>query len=348
MHQQVMRVMIESAIDQGLYGLKTDLKRTVRNLTDLGDYFAKGRFQKDFFKISQKMLANENSPYYELISDMVNNVDHNIIKNFGINIGLNSWTDGAKKIREYEKKNGYNVPWAIVFDFQNQVENPLTVPEIIDIIKQGKEIGIYSYLFFTGCETAYIDDLLEVIVQNPECAFIIYTHYNYLTEKHVHRLRKYGNAIISIYMDDFNICPGFIQAMEILLENKCLFGVHINYDNHNADVILDDKWIEQIKKLHCTFAFLIKAEWCSQEKERAITSYIKNAKTNQKHPVFLVDFYKDIEHVDRVISTEPCFFRILQDGTVISSKDGLDTSYKIRNTQLAEILSRVMPKVGYL
>ncbi|WIV11871.1 hypothetical protein [Proteiniborus sp. MB09-C3] len=347
MHQQVLRVMIESAVDQGLYGLKTDLKRTVRNLTDLGSYFAKGRFQKDFFEIAQKMLANENSPYYELVSNIVNNVDHHIIKNFGINIGLNSWTNGAKKIREYEKKNGYNIPWTIVFDFQNKVQNPLTVPEIIEIINEGKEMGIYSYFFFTSYEAAHIDELLEIFDQNRDCAFIIYTSYDSLSEKHIYKLREYGNVIVSIAMDEFNLCPGFVQTMELLLKNKCLFGIHINYDDNNVDIILSDSWIEQIRELHCTFAFLIKAKDCSPTKEKEIISYVRNGKTNQKYPIFLIDFYEDIEHVDVVISTEPCFFKILQDGTVVSSKENIVTNFEIRNTTLCETLPHVTPKVGY-
>lgn len=348
MHQQILRVMIESAVDRGLYGLKTDLKRTIRNLADLGSYFAKGRFQKDFFRVAQKMLANEDSPYYELISGIANNVDHHIIKNFGINIGLNSWTNGAKQIREYEKENRYNVPWTIVFDFQNQVENPLALPEILAIIQQGKEIGIYSYLFFTDCDNIYMDELLEVFKQNPECAFIVYTYSNSLTEKHAYKFREYGNAIVSVCMDNFNINQEFNQAIKILLENKCLYGIHFNYNDNNAGIILNDSWIEQIKKLHCTFAFLIKAENCSPENEKSITSYINNAKTNQKYPIFLVDFYDDIAHIDRNISTESCFFKILQDGTVVSTKENLATGFKTRDTRLTVILSQIMPKVNYL
>ncbi|WP_352419404.1 hypothetical protein [Proteiniborus sp.] len=348
MHQQILRVMIESAVDKGLYGVKTDLKRTVRNLTDLGDYFAKGRFQKDFFRIAQKMLANENSPYYELISGITCNVDHNIIKNFGINIGLNSWTDGARQIREYEKDNGYNIPWTIVFDFQNKVEDPLTLLEIAEIIQQGKKIGIYSYMFFINCDADYIDELLEVFRKNPECAFIVYTYSNSLTEEHAHKLREYGNTIVSICIDNFNISSEFSQAIKILLENKCLFGVHLKYDDNNAGIILNENWIKQIMELHCTFAFLIKSADCSLETEKAISSYIKNAKTNQKYPIFLIDFYEDIAHVDRNISTESCFFKILYDGTVLSTKENITTGFKTRDAQLTEILSQIMPKVNYL
>ena len=339
MHQQLLRMLIELAVDKGLNDINTDLKRAVRNLTDLGDYFAKGSFQKDFFKIARQMLSNEDSPYYELVSEVVNNVDPYIIKNFGINIGLNSWTNGANQIRNIEKEKGFNVPWVIVFDLENKAENSLSKTEILDIIQQGKEIGIYSYMFFVGNNNEYMDELLDIVKQNSECAFIIYSYPELLTKDNTSKLREYGNAIVSVYMDPFNAQPEFEHAIKILLDNKCLFGSYFNYNDDNANMILDDSWVRYIEELHCMFAFLIKSKNCNNENSEKISAHIKEAKTNQKYPVFLIDFYEDIMHIDRNISTESCFIKILQDGTIVFSEETLTTEYNIRNNCILEILS---------
>ncbi|HAE92634.1 MAG TPA: hypothetical protein DCG60_08345, partial [Tissierella sp.] len=119
MEDKLTKVMLEIAIERAFKEIELKSKRGIRNLVDLGAHFAKGRFQKDFYNIAQIMLENENSPYYKLVFNIVQNVDHNILKTFGINLGLNSWTYGAKKIRQYEEKKGYNVPWTIIFDFTN-------------------------------------------------------------------------------------------------------------------------------------------------------------------------------------------------------------------------------------
>lgn len=348
MNNKVSRIMIISAINKGLYAPKSDLKRNIRNLTDLGVYFAKGRFQKDFFKLAQRILSNENSIYYELISNVFDNVDQNIIKTFGVNIGLNSWTYGVNKIREYEKKNNHRVPWTIEFDFQNTAENPMTASEITKVIEEGKEIGIYTYFFFTRYKTSNLDSFLQIFRENPECAFIIHAHAESINKIHAQRLREYGNAVISIYVDDSNPSPQLTKAMKMLLENKCLFGASIVYDDDNINFIVNHKWIEEIKKLNCIFAFLIKSEKCSLESEKAVNVYVKNAKTNQIYPLFLIDFYEDISYISQIISDKSCFLKIFHDGTVVSTEYDMISDFNIKYENLSTILSQIMPKASCL
>lgn len=348
MNKKISRIMINSAINKGLYAPKSDLKRTIRYLTDLGGYFAKGQFQKNFFNLAQKMLSDENSSYYELISNLFDNVDHNIIKTFGVNIGLNSWTVGVNVIREYEKKNNHKVPWTIVFDLQNTTENSITVSEITKVIKQGKEIGIFTYFFFTGYKTSNLDQLLQIFKENPECAFILHTYAESITKTYAQRLKEYGNAIVSIYMDDSNPSPQLAKTMEMMLENKCLFGVSTVYDDDNIDSILNHKWIENIKKQNCIFAFLIKSEKCSLESENAVKEYVKNAKTNQIYPVFLIDFYEDMNYVSQVISDKSCFIKVLHDGTVVSIKNNIISDYNIKYENLSIVLTQIMSKASCL
>jgi len=95
----------------------------------------------------QGILTNLDSSYYSVVSNVINNIDHNIIKTFGINIGYNSWTEGVKKIRQHEQRYNYNVPWVIIFDFRTPAIDKLSNIEICDIISQGKKMGIYSYIF---------------------------------------------------------------------------------------------------------------------------------------------------------------------------------------------------------
>lgn len=46
----------------------------------------------------QGVLSNLDSSYYNVVSDIIDNIDHNIIKTFGMNIGFNSWTEGVKRL----------------------------------------------------------------------------------------------------------------------------------------------------------------------------------------------------------------------------------------------------------
>lgn len=53
----IVRTLIELAVGKGLRDMETDLVRSVRNLVDLGGYFAKGRFQQTFFQLPRPCFA---------------------------------------------------------------------------------------------------------------------------------------------------------------------------------------------------------------------------------------------------------------------------------------------------
>lgn len=71
--------------------IKEDPYRSIRRLADLGRQFAKGRFQEELFSLFQRLLLNEDGPYYEMLKQLVSSVDTDSLKTLGINIGYNSW-----------------------------------------------------------------------------------------------------------------------------------------------------------------------------------------------------------------------------------------------------------------
>ena len=96
------RTITESVVDRCIREIEEDPKRSVRKLVDLGRQLARGRFQRQYLDLTQKMLEDEESPYYTLVRNVVRKADHDAIKTFGINLGLGSWTNGARIIRALE------------------------------------------------------------------------------------------------------------------------------------------------------------------------------------------------------------------------------------------------------
>lgn len=91
----ITRGLIDFAVSQCLKNIKEDPYRSIRRLADLGRQFAKGRFQEELFSLFQRLLLNEDGPYYEMLKQLVSSVDTDSLKTLGINIGYNSWTCGA-------------------------------------------------------------------------------------------------------------------------------------------------------------------------------------------------------------------------------------------------------------
>ena len=93
------RILVEGTIRRTLKSMKESPERTIRNLVDLGLNFSNGRFQTRFLKAAQEMLHNQKSAYYSLVKHVAASVDHDLLTTFGVNLGYNSCTLGAKRIR---------------------------------------------------------------------------------------------------------------------------------------------------------------------------------------------------------------------------------------------------------
>lgn len=107
MKNRMPRLFAETVVKNALKSIIESPERGIRNLIDFALQLSDGRFQKDFFMVAQTMLQNENSAYYDLIRDVVTYVDTEKLYTFGINVGYNSCTVGAKRIREKKRSWGF-------------------------------------------------------------------------------------------------------------------------------------------------------------------------------------------------------------------------------------------------
>ena len=137
------RKIIESTVTRGISDIQSDSKRAVRRLADLGKHFSKTKVHNGVFSIMQDILKNEDSPYYEAVSQIVDTVEISILKKFGLNFGYNSLTFGASKINKLVEECEYRIPWIIDFFWNPTLDSGLNLTHIDTIIKQGKELGIY-------------------------------------------------------------------------------------------------------------------------------------------------------------------------------------------------------------
>ena len=145
-------------------------ERAVRNLVDLGLEFSNGRFQKQFLKTARRMLHNENSAYYSLVRNVISIVDLDILTTFGVNLGYNGCTKGAKRIREIEAEQGFNIPWSLSLSLNEEklTADPSFYP---DLLRQGVSLDIYTYILFT---IGNPEKVISLIQREPDCAFIFF------------------------------------------------------------------------------------------------------------------------------------------------------------------------------
>ena len=110
MKSDMTRVLVESTIRRTLKAMQESPEREARNLVDAGAQFSTGRFQTRLISHAQRMLQNSKSAYYALVKDVVTYADHDNIATFGVNLGYNSCTKGARLIRRQSGKRASTSP----------------------------------------------------------------------------------------------------------------------------------------------------------------------------------------------------------------------------------------------
>lgn len=339
-NNKYIRTMIKPAAENGIRYIEDNSKRGIRNLLDLGEYFAHGKFQKSFFDLAHEMLSNENSFYYDIFENLVKNTNHNTLTTFGINMGYNSFTYGASIIREHEKNHNYNVPWIITLNFKekkekDENENLLNNDEIIEFIESGKGLGIYTYVILLESNDI-LDELTPVIKNNEDCAFVIVIHPNIITEEKVKNISQFPNLCVLVLIDDIESQD--LNNISLLRAYKCLYGGCFYYDDKNFTDIKSGKFSNKLHSINTDFVVLIKKHGCNEEIADKIYDYMFKSRFDADTTVFMIDFYGDIRRIDNIISDDPCFLSIDQVGQISITNLENKTKYNIRTSSLEDIL----------
>ncbi len=337
------RSIVEGLVDQYVEEIRRDPKRSIRKLVDLGGQFAKGRFQKQIIGLMQSVLSNEKSPYYTFAQEIAENTDLNKLKTFGINVGLNSWTVGAKTIRDKELELGYNIPWSLTFHV-NDLLSSFPPDDIQRLVKEGKACGIYTYLFhFTnaGLEKFSFSNYHAVVDRNPDCAFVYFLPPDFLKgqKQNISDLGSFANLMVSV--DESG--EGWEDVLQIWKENRCLRAVHrFCSTKEDKEDIVSDAWMNRVISAGASFAFCFTTPRYPVAERKELESYLTTIRAQQKYPGFPMDYYADHLLIDQIISDGPCYLGILPDGTV-TCYDGCTeqgTKQNILGKPLLEILKR--------
>lgn len=330
------RILIEATIKKTLNQIQDDPERSIRNLVDMALNFSKGRFQYRFFKIAQDMLQNEQSCYYKILPDIASNVDKERILTFGMNIGYNSCTIGAKTIRKTEETEHFNIPWSISLKL-NGLDYAEKKEKYHLLISQGQNLGIYTWNIFSLGKTPY---LIEMIHSFPECAFIVFCTPGEILPAFLDELNTIYNVMFVI-----QYTHGVEEACELLRSRNHLYSVYYPYQDHDIKRIISGDLFSDTENLHPVFTALLAMPLCSQDTRSNIYQYIQQARSEQKYKTIPFDMIYDTLFIDSIISDEACSIGFNKEGACYSfMEQSLAENSNFFNSSLYEILKNVSPK----
>lgn len=331
MTNTMTRSLIETVVRSKLNALKESPERATRNLVDMALHFSTSRFQKHFFEIAQEMLRNENSPYYQLVYHAVSQINHEHLLGFGMNIGYNSFTYGAKIIRKIEKESNYNIPWSITLELDEQTvkNNPEHYHQLLN---EGKALGIYSWHIIPN---GHLEDFLSIIEMNTDCAFLLFCTANEISEQLLDIASSLHNIMFVIeYKEDET------EIFSLLQHKKLLYSAFIHYREEDVEDILSGELLCTLKETNSLFIFLHSEQTCSAESQKLVGRYSLETRNSPTYKILPFEFSIDNQRIDSIISDDSCSVWFGKEGTLLQK----DTNLNHFTHRLSDILKTAFPK----
>ncbi len=336
MQKDTTYVLIETMVKIALREICNDPERTTRKLVDMALHFSNGRFQRRFFELAQTSLQKKDSPYYGVVIDIVQHTQPEILLQFGMNVGYNGCTLGAKTIRELEAEKGYNIPWTIFMQLPESFPRH-TMDRYQSIITQGEKLGIHTWLLFAS---GHPHSALHFAAQNQDSAFALFCDPRDITLTFLDCAGELKNLMIVLKMDD-----NAEAACSLLRAAGLLYSVYSLYSEETAQDILGGSVLAQAEALHPAFTVLLPTVSCPEAVRTEIYEHVLQIREEQTFVSLPLDLYGDCLHIDSIISDDACIAGFDQYGylNVIHGKQE-PSEYNLLHSDLSDIFSKVFPK----
>lgn len=330
------RAIIETAVDRGIRDITNDPKRSLRRLADMGKQYSTGRFQKLTFSHITNLLRNDDSPYYKMLEDFLATVDHEAIKTFGLNIGYDSWTYGARVMRASSEKCGFLLPWAVIIHYAPSSSGGLSASDIDRLICRLNPFGVNTFVILKEHRGNPDPSLIELFKKHRKCCFFLFLNDNMISMAEAEKIRDIGNTVISVNIASDNVDT----ACKALKKIHALYVIHYEYASSEVERFADIEYVDKWLTYGSAFIFLFQ----KNGNRGLVGGFAKKTRMDQNYPILIWDVYADIQRVESMIyDTDSSFiFEVDRDGNVRYPED---TGANIIDTDIMSILDQTAPRL---
>lgn len=225
-------------------------------------------------KIINEYMSGPDKNVYQLVMRALNQINPDVLDNILMNFYFNVNVKGWAKQNELRAKYQCNIPWAILLDptsacnlhckgcwaadYGNRLN--LSYEDIDSIIEQGKELGVYMYIYTGGEPLVRKDDLIKLCEKHDDCIFLCFTNATLIDEQFCQDLLHVKNFIPAISQEgskettdfrrsvgvNYSVYDKIEHAMNLLKENGLPFGISCCYTSENYEAVSSPEYIDQL------------------------------------------------------------------------------------------------------
>ena len=343
------RATFGKTIDVVIKHVNKDREKGFLEMVDLTERYMGDHFPKSAYEGARKLIQDPESKWMKYVECLLKEIDPNVIRQTALNLGVEAALNGTKKIRSMREVHQCNIPWLILMDPTSACnlhcigcwaaeyghKLNLTFDEMDKVITQGKELGVYLYMFTGGEPLVRKADLVKLCEKHSDCAFLAFTNGTLVDEAFCADLKRIGNLYLAISLEGFSevndlrrgtgVFAKVMHAMDLLKENGLVFGTSICYTSKNYETVTSDEFIDMIVEKGCRYALYFhympvgndaSLELLPNPEQRLYIKdrvrEIRNMTTGKG--IFTMDFQNDGEFVGGCIAGGRNYFHINANG----------------------------------
>lgn len=334
-------------LEKAFQYLYKDPEKNLLKIMDWADRFAGDEFESQR-KLIREIVTDSKHPYHPFVERVIQEVDPHVMQTTAVNFFLNAALVGWPKQEECRKKYGCNIPWAILLDptsacnlhctgcwaaeYGNKLN--LSYEEIDDIIRQGKALGVYLYIYTGGEPLVRKKDLIRLCEEHSDCVFLCFTNGTLIDETFADDLLRVGNFVPAISLEGFEEATDFRRgegvfkkataAMELLRKKKLLYGISACYTSANFASITSEEFFDSLIEMGAYFIWYFHYMPVGNDAlpelmptpEQRVETYHRIRHYRAAKPLFAMDFQNDAEYVGGCIAGGRRYFHINANGDI--------------------------------
>ena len=356
MMHSAQRAAFSILVDKAMDKINEDRETSFLKMVDLTESFAKDRFTLQQYDAARELIKDQDGKWMKYTNRVLDEVSPNVIKTTALNLGFESMLYGVKMKEESKKKYECNIPWLILMDPTSACnlhctgcwaaeygqKLNLSYEDLDRIITQGKELGVYFYMYTGGEPLVRKDDIIKLCEKHNDCEFHAFTNGTLVDDAFCEEMDRVGNLSLAISLEGFEevndarrgkgVFKRVMTAMDTLKKHGQVFGTSICYTRENINTVTSDEFLDMIIEKGCRYAWYFHympvgndaAPELMPTKEQREYAYHRIREIRGREggkPIFTFDFQNDGEYVGGCIAggrnychinpngdVEPCVF----------------------------------------
>ena len=359
-----------STLNLALYYLNRDPEKNIPKIIDRILPFTHRDNIRNQLVMGKAIMQDVNNPYRGLILRVLQGIAPKVRRRFVSNFVFNSAILGQNKALALKQKYNCNIPWVILMDptsacnlqckgcwaAEYDKTDSMDYALLDRIIREGKELGVYFYIYSGGEPTIRKNDLLKLAKVHKDCVFMAFTNGTLVDEAFAKALVDVGNFGLAFSIEGFEDATDFrrgegtyqkvIQGMQNMKKYGAPFGFSACYHSKNTEALGNEAFLDFLIEQGCMFGWYFTYIPLGKDADTTLLATPEQReymfhwvrKMRDTKPIYILDFWNDGQFVNGCVAGGRSYLHINAAGDVEPCAFIHYSNTNIRNSSLLDAL----------